>query len=114
MPLPILVRQLIDRKLAGFYERRLPPYARDEIRLFHTVRGNSATMIESRPLFRNPNEWSELRIAQFRYDPGTRMWTLYYADRNSKWHLYYDIEPSADFDDLLREVDEDPTAIFWG
>jgi hypothetical protein len=41
------------------------------------------------------------------------MWTLYYADRNSKWHRY-DIEPSADFDDLLREVDEDPTAIFWG
>ena len=69
MPLPILVRQLIDRKLAGFCERRLPPYARDEIRLFHTVRGNSAT-----------------------------------ADRNSKWHLYYDIEPSADFDDLLPEA----------
>lgn len=42
------------------------------------------------------------------------MWTLYYADRNSKWHLYYEIEPSADFDDLLREVDEDPTGIFWG
>lgn len=114
MALPVLVRQLVDSKLASFYERRLPAHVREEIRLFHTYRGNSVTLIEARPPYIGPSEWSQLRVAQFRYDSETRAWTLYYADRNSRWHWYWDIEPTTDFDDLLREVDEDPTGIFWG
>jgi len=71
-------------------------------------------MIEARPPFLGPSEWSELRVAQFRYDSETGTWTLYCADRNSRWHPYWDMEPTTEFDDLLREVDEDPTGIFWG
>ena len=114
MSLPLPVRQLVDAKLTRFYERRLPAHVRGQIRLSHGIRGNSVTMIEARPVFRNPHEWSELKVAQFRCDPETRAWTLYWADRNGRWHPYYDIEPSTDLDDLLREVDEDPTGIFWG
>jgi len=36
------------------------------------------------------------------------------ADRNSKWHVYDEIEPATDFESLLQEVDDDPTGIFWG
>jgi hypothetical protein len=35
-------------------------------------------------------------------------------DRNSRWHLYDIINPSADFDDMLKALDRDPTGIFWG
>jgi Txe/YoeB family toxin of Txe-Axe toxin-antitoxin module len=112
--LPILVRQTVDRKLAAFYERRLPAELHDEIRLLHTVRGNSVTLIEARPPFRGPAEWSQLRVAQFRYDAGSGTWTLHYADRNGRWHQYWDMEPSKKLDDLIREVDQDPTGIFWG
>jgi len=114
VPLPVLVRQAIDRKLTAFYARRLPAEVLDEIRLFHTVRGNSVTLIEARPPFLDPSEWSQLRVAQFRYDHDTGTWTLYYADRNSRWHPYWDMEPTRKIDDLIREVDEDPTGIFWG
>jgi len=112
--LPVLTRQLVDRKLVAFYERRLPPHVRGEIQLLHTVRGNTVTMIEARPYFRNPSEWTQSRMAQFRYYSETRNWTLHYADRNHKWHVYPDIDPSTQFEDLLREVDRDPTGIFWG
>jgi hypothetical protein len=53
-------------------------------------------------------------IAQFRFDPETGKWTLYYADRNSKWHEYTDIEATSHFDELLKGVDSDPTGIFFG
>jgi len=36
------------------------------------------------------------------------------GDRKSKWHLYLGIPPNADFDVLLKELDKDPTSIFYG
>jgi DUF3024 family protein len=55
-----------------------------------------------------------VRIAQLRYDPTALAWTLYWADRNSRWHPYDDLEPTKDLDAVLREIDEDPTCIFFG
>jgi len=49
-----------------------------------------------------------------RYDEKTGEWTLYYADRNDRWHEYWDIESTKSIDKLLKEIDEDPTGIFWG
>ena len=53
-------------------------------------------------------------IAQFRYSVDHDAWSLYYADRNDKWHLYVDCDPAADLEPLIREVNEDPTGIFFG
>ena len=35
-------------------------------------------------------------------------------DRDSNWHLYDIVKPSANFEDILKELDQDPTGIFWG
>jgi hypothetical protein len=48
-----------------------------------------------------------------RFDPETNLWSLYWADRNSRWHRYDDLDPGP-VDELLREIAEDPTCIFWG
>ena len=53
-------------------------------------------------------------IARPRYTQATRMWTLYWRDRNLRFHRYDQLEPSPDIDDLLTEIHRDPTAIFWG
>ncbi|MDP2839373.1 MAG: DUF3024 domain-containing protein, partial [Syntrophales bacterium] len=52
--------------------------------------------------------------AQIRFDNETKKWTLHCMDRNSRWHLYDLIKPSADFDDMLKALDDDRTGIFWG
>ena len=40
--------------------------------------------------------------------------TLYWRDRNLRFHRYDQLEPSPDISDLLREIERDPIAIFWG
>ena len=114
MPLPPLVRQLVDVKLARYCERKIPRRLRDKIRVHYKVRGNSITLIESRPYWNDPTKWSELKVAQFRFEPGNRTWTLYCADRNDRWHPYLEVPSTPNLDDLLEEVDQDPTGIFWG
>jgi len=42
------------------------------------------------------------------------MWTLYWRDRHLRFHRYDELPPSLRIDDLLTEIDRDPTAIFWG
>jgi len=39
---------------------------------------------------------------------------LYWRDRNLRFHEYDLLQPTDRLEDLLMEVDLDPTAIFWG
>ena len=114
MALPPLVRGFSEAKLSEFIERKCPASLRDQVRLGFSVRGNSVTLFEERPLLLDPSRWTRMKVAQFRYDSTTREWTLFYADRNSRWQVYFHIPQSKDLDVLLREVEEDPTCIFWG
>lgn len=43
-----------------------------------------------------------------------KSWTLYWRDRNLRFHLYDLLAPSNRVGDLLNEIDRDPTCIFWG
>ncbi len=80
------------------------------------VRGTTVTIVECRPPWRaDPRpEWSRLPIAQLRYDPTRITWALYWRDRNPRWHQYDRTAAVSDVDQLLAEIDADPTAIFWG
>ena len=114
MALADTVKHQGETQLRAFCGRRVPVEVRDKVNLTYDVRGNSVTLIENRPSFRDPGRWTAMSIAEFRFDPKTGKLTLYCADRNSKWHVYMDIEPNSHFDELLKEVDADPTGIFFG
>ncbi len=100
-----------------FCESRVPEEHRLEIRLECSRRGNTITIIERRAPW-NPEligtEWTTLKIAQLRFDPPSRRWSLYCCDRNERWWPYENIGTSASVDPLLAEIDADPTGIFWG
>jgi hypothetical protein len=55
-----------------------------------------------------------LPVARLRYTKAIRHWSLYWRDRHARFHAYDLLPPSPHVDDLLREIDSDPTAIFWG
>ncbi len=76
--------------------------------------GNTVTLVEQRPYFRDPSAaWTQSKVAVFEYDPTTRTWELFAFDRNDR-RMPYDAEPTADLAVLVAEVDADPTGIFWG
>ena len=41
-------------------------------------------------------------------------WTLCCRDQHGKWHAYDPLPPTPDFRKVLREIQADPTGIFWG
>lgn len=113
--LPELVRKNVERTVGRYCEDRVPAHIRDKIRVEYEVRGNSVTIAERRPPWREDigTEWSRLTVAQLRYEDGK--WALYWSDRNSRWHPYEEqFEPTPALSAALVEIDDDPTAIFWG
>ena len=79
-----------------------------------TVRGKTVTIVERRPPWdRGDDEWTSQEIARLKYDAERTDWTLYWSDRNGRFHLYDLIEPGT-VASLLDEVEQDPTCIFWG
>jgi ribosomal protein S17 len=114
MPLSEFTKKLIETKLTKYCNQKIPIHARDQIKLIYKIIGNKVTVFETRPYSMNPSVWTETPLAQFRFDHETKKWVLYWMDRNSRWHLYDLVKPSADFEDMLKELDRDPTGTFWG
>lgn len=74
------------------------------------------TIVERRPPWHEEfgTEWTSFPIARLRYMKVWREWTLYYRDRNLKFHLYDLVPPATSVEPLLAEIEADPTGIFWG
>ena len=97
-------------------QQRVPPHAQDQVRVECDIGSRHLTIVECRPPWREGigPEWTRFPIARLRYTQATRMWTLYWRDRHLRFHRYDQLQPSPSIDDLLTEIDRDPTAIFWG
>jgi hypothetical protein len=108
------VPELDLARIRHYCESKVPQQIRDKVRVEMDVRGRSVTIFECRPPWQaTMTEWSRDRVAQLRYDTESHLWSLYYADRNSRWHRYFDTDPGT-LDELLAEIEADPTGIFWG
>lgn len=107
----------LDVAAARHYcEQRVPPHALDQVRVELAVSRGAVTVMERHVPWRDGlgREWTSHGVARMRYTAKHGVWTLYWKDRNARWHRYDLIEPSADIRVLLDEIDRDPTCIFWG
>lgn len=100
------------RQIARWCERRIPQRARDQVRVEHTVRGSTVTIVEARAPWREDlgPEWTRRPVAQLRHD-GAR-WRLYRPDRNTRWHPLQDVAAEISPAPLLEVIDE-PGRAFW-
>ena len=115
MPLSEFTRKLIEVKLSKYCINRIREDARDNLRLIFKINEDLVTLILTRPYFKKDrSQWAERSVAQIRFDNENKKWLLYFIDKNNSWRLYDLIQPIDDFDDLLKELDRDPTGLFWG
>lgn len=105
------VRRWIDARNGN-----LPERARGQIRYELDVTDRTVTVLECRPPW-SPEygpEWTRHPVARLRYTKSRAEWSLYWADRNLRFHVYDPISPTPHVDELIAEIDDDPTSIFWG
>jgi len=115
MPLPALVKTLVEKKVGEYCKGKVPAHLLDEMNVSYKIRGRTVIIFENRAPWRPEfKEWTSMPVAQIRYNDKTGKWTLYCADRNERWHEYMDIDSTKNIDKILVEIDKDPTGIFWG
>jgi hypothetical protein len=101
-------------RIRRYCDTKVPADHRHEARVEADVRGRSVTIFDCRPpWYPDLTDWSRVPVAQLRYASDDNSWTLYWADRNARWHRYQETKPGT-VEKLLNEIDEDPTCIFWG
>jgi hypothetical protein len=112
MPLPDLDVARVQRWCAA----RVPEHARHQVRVECEIAPRHLTVVERRAPWREDHgpEWTSFPIARLRWTATTKTWTLYWRDRNLRFHQYDRIPPTANIETLLDEIERDPTAIFWG
>lgn len=95
---------------------RVPERARHQVRVECHAAPRYLTIVERRAPWRENlgSEWSSVPIARLRYTTAGKTWTLNWRDRNLRFHRYDQMAPSHQVEDLLAELDRDPTRIFWG
>jgi hypothetical protein len=114
-----VIPELDQHRITRWLQARnddLPDAARDKIRYEVDLTATTVTILECRPPWRpdyGPN-WTRFPIVRLRYTKTRRQWSLYWRDRNLRFHLYELAPASSSVEDLLAEVDLDPTGIFWG
>src|SRR5512146_1425308 len=104
----------LNTLLATYCETRVPEHVRDKLRLGYRIRGHEVVLFEERPEFGSPHTWSEFAVAKFKYVSTQEIWRLYCQHRDLRWHEYRARPTARQFKTLLKEVDADPTGIFWG
>jgi hypothetical protein len=95
---------------------RVPDRVRDQVRVEADLAVRHVTIVECRRPWRDDMgpEWTRFPIARLRYTKATGMWSLWWRDRNLRFHAYDLVAPSATVEELLAEVARDLTGIFWG
>jgi hypothetical protein len=114
--LPSVLPETDVYRVRRWAERRVPPEVKEKIRVEVDTTPTSITIVECRPPwgFAGSSEWTRNPIARMRYTRSRREWSLYWSDRNGKFHLYDLVMPTEAVEELLAEIDDDPTCIFWG
>jgi hypothetical protein len=93
---------------------RVPEHLHDQVRIECDVGNRHLTVVEVRPPWDGVGEHTRFPIARLRYVGARREWSLFWRDRNLRFHAYDEVGPSRSVEPLLQEIERDPIAIFWG
>jgi Protein of unknown function (DUF3024) len=102
------VPEIAVARIERWCRERVPEPVRDRVRVECEVDGRDVTVVEARAPWR-PDlgpDWTRLPVARLRYLRSRQVWRLYRRDRQVPF--------ASSVDELLTEIDRDPTAIVRG
>ena len=93
-------------RIRRYAEDRVPERARHQVRNDVVVSGTTVTIVERRAPWRpdDTRQWTSFPIAQLRWNPGAATWTLYWRDRDIRWHRFPGTPSAGDVGVLLAEI----------
>jgi hypothetical protein len=102
--------------LLAWCAARVPDRALHQVRVECEVADRHLTIVERRAPWREDfgPEWTRFPIARLRYTKTRNTWSLYWRDRNLRFHTYDPLPATGDIEQLLAEIDRNPSGIFWG
>ena len=111
MALPELDVARVQRWCAA----RVPEHARHQVRVECEAAPRHLTIVERRAPWREDfgPEWTAFPIARLRYTAADKSWTLYWRDRNLRFHLYEPMAPSHRVEDPRHQTAHLPP-LRWG
>lgn len=108
--------KVVEKEMQRLVDR-VPPNVRDKVNNSYEIKAQNVTLYENRPSWQepdNPDKWTKLAIAQFRFDSDHGTWSLYWQRANGKWLLLEGVAPTAHLSQLVDEVMTNATGVFWG
>ena len=106
------IPEITLRRIERWCDALVPDPFKDELRYEFAVTNNYiVTILEVRPAWNGVGGPTRAPVARLRYI--RKQWSLYWCDRNQKFHAY-DIEPSLLVDDLLDYIENSNDPIFFG
>lgn len=106
------VQKLIETKLSKYCQDKMSGHTRQVVRLEYKINENYVTLFEIRPL--NVSTWIGNPVVRFLFNDDTKKWDMHYFDSEQECWPYINVDSNANLDELLKEVDRDPTGVFWG
>lgn len=113
MPIPDEVRAEVEPALTAFCDKHSSAAGADPLRYSYEFEANAVVLLEQRPAFMSPDQWTSKPIARFRYSQARSNWSLYWRDATDRWHRVSNVEAAKDINVLLEVVVKDPLGVFW-
>ena len=114
MTIPQQVRETAEVALGEFCREHSSGAVADQSRFTYSMASNAALLIQQRPSFMKPSEWTDRPMAKFRYSEARNEWSLYWIDSSGRWRKVPDVHGEKDIRLLLKVVLSDPLGVFWG
>ncbi|MCT1443270.1 DUF3024 domain-containing protein [Corynebacterium glucuronolyticum] len=99
-------------RIKRWCDAKIPEHLWDQLKIEVDVASHHATIVEVRPSWRGEGGADSLPVARLRYTQSTGPWSLYWRDRNLKFHQY-DFEPTPRVQDLLDYISTSQDPIFF-
>lgn len=110
MPMPETDVARIRRWCAA----QVPEHLWDQVKVEADVTPRHVTIVEVRPPWDGVGEPTRFPITRLRWTQSAERWSLYWRDRNLRFHEYDRKRPTRNVQSLLDHVDSRTDPIFWG